>query len=139
MSSYQQQQQDPRQDQQRQKKQDEEARLASAVLAKQTADNVSRLLDTLLHDYDKTLRPGVEGILHVCLFRIISSCSAGPAVLVEGNMQVRSMGPISEIDMVQYIVVYDNRLLIIIYRVTPWIATSDNLGWTIGWHMLDTR
>ena len=27
-------------------------------------------------------------------------CAAGPAVLVEGNMQVRSMGPISEIDMV---------------------------------------
>ena len=98
MSSYQQQHQDPRQGQQRQKKQEEEARLATAVLAKQTADNVSRLLDTLLQDYDMTLRPGVEGIIHDTWYILL--CAAGPAVLVEGNMQVRSMGPISEIDMV---------------------------------------
>ena len=70
MSSYQQQQQDQRQVQQSKKKQDEEERLATAMLAKQTADNVSRLLDTLLHDYDKTLRPGVEGILHVCCLEL---------------------------------------------------------------------
>lgn len=50
----------------------------------QTADNVTFLLDNLLKDYDNSLRPNI----------------GGEPLMVEINMQVRSMGPISEVDMV---------------------------------------
>ena len=56
----------------------------AAILANQTAYNVSRLLNNLLKDYDNTLRPNF----------------GGPTTLIDVNMQVRSMGPISEMDMV---------------------------------------
>ncbi|XP_059079847.1 gamma-aminobutyric acid receptor subunit alpha-3-like [Tigriopus californicus] len=49
----------------------------------QTADNVTFLLDNLLKDYDNSLRPNI----------------GGEPLMVEINMQVRSMGPISEVDM----------------------------------------
>eukprot|EP00095_Tigriopus_kingsejongensis_P011181 maker-scaffold456_size166325-snap-gene-0.27 protein:Tk11181 transcript:maker-scaffold456_size166325-snap-gene-0.27-mRNA-1 annotation:"gaba-gated ion channel grd isoform x2" len=49
----------------------------------QTADNVTFLLDNLLKDYDNSLRPNL----------------GGEPLMVEINMQVRSMGPISEVDM----------------------------------------
>merc|ERR1719422_2630624 len=52
-------------------------------LANQTAYNVSKLLDSLLQDYDNSLRPDF----------------GGGHTLIEVNMQVRSMGPISEMDM----------------------------------------
>ena len=52
----------------------------------QSAKNVTFLLDNLLKDYDNSLRPDMNG----------------KPLLVEINMQVRSMGPISEIDMVSY-------------------------------------
>ncbi|XP_023346187.1 gamma-aminobutyric acid receptor alpha-like [Eurytemora carolleeae] len=54
-----------------------------AKLANQTAYNVSKLLDNLLKDYDNNLRPDF----------------GGPSTLIDVNMQVRSMGPISEMDM----------------------------------------
>ena len=46
--------------------------------------NVSFLLNNLLHEYDNSLRPDL----------------GGNPLAVDINMQVRSMGPISEIDMV---------------------------------------
>merc|ERR1719422_1221798 len=52
-------------------------------LANQTAYNVSQLLDNLLQEYDNSLRPDF----------------GGGHTLIEVNMQVRSMGPISEMDM----------------------------------------
>ena len=59
---------------------------SNTSLAKQTAYNVSKLLDSLLKDYDNSLRPDF----------------GRSAVLIEVNMQVRSMGPISEMDMVRW-------------------------------------
>merc|ERR1719320_937697 len=54
-----------------------------ASIANQTAYNVSKLLDNLLKEYDNSLRPDF----------------GGPSLLIEVNMHVRSMGPISEMDM----------------------------------------
>ncbi|XP_071744347.1 gamma-aminobutyric acid receptor subunit alpha-6 isoform X2 [Lepeophtheirus salmonis] len=49
----------------------------------QSQRNVTFLLNNLLKQYDNSLRPGI----------------GGPPLLVEINIQVRSMGPISEVDM----------------------------------------
>lgn len=59
------------------------SRTEVANIANQTAYNVSKLLDNLLQEYDNVLRPDF----------------GGPSLLIEVNMQVRSMGPISEMDM----------------------------------------
>lgn len=65
------------------KTQEEEQRESQRRFANQTAQNVTFLLDHLLQQYDNSLRPDIRG----------------PPLVVEINMQVRSMGPISEIDM----------------------------------------
>ena len=62
----------------------EEERENLKKFANQTAQNVTFLLDHLLQQYDNSLRPDIRG----------------PPLIVEINMQVRSMGPISEVDMV---------------------------------------
>ncbi|KAI8798103.1 gamma-aminobutyric acid receptor alpha-like isoform X2 [Biomphalaria glabrata] len=49
-----------------------------------TAVNISNVLDTLLEGYDKRLRPGF----------------GGEAVVVNADLSLRSMGPISELDMI---------------------------------------
>ena len=82
--------------------------VSNILLANQTAYNVSKLLDSLLQDYDNSLRPDFAGNSVKCraLFKLsvrqTTNCSPypGPSLLIEVNMQVRSMGPISEMDMV---------------------------------------
>ena len=64
-------------------------------------------------------------------------------------MQVRSMGPISEMDMVSFIFLSTGNSLRITYhiininlkisRVTSWIATSVSPGWIRDSLLLDTR
>ena len=64
-----------------------------------TVYNVSHLLDSLLSNYDSSLRPdfGGKNQYHISDTQPLFP---GPPVLIEVNMQVRSMGPISEMDMV---------------------------------------
>lgn len=50
--------------------------------------NISELLDNLLHGYDNSVRPDF----------------GGPPATVEVDIMVRSMGPISEVDMVGFII-----------------------------------
>ena len=75
-----------------------EYEISSSLLANQTAYNVSKLLDSLLHNYDNSLRPDFAGEHNIS--DISRHFSPGPSLLIEVNMQVRSMGPISEMDMV---------------------------------------
>jgi len=49
--------------------------------------NISDLLDNLLRGYDNSIRPDF----------------GGPPAIVEVDIMVRSMGPISEVDMVSHI------------------------------------
>lgn len=49
--------------------------------------NISELLDNLLRGYDNSVRPGF----------------GGPPAMVEVDIMVRSMGPISEVDMVRFL------------------------------------
>ena len=66
-----------------------------------TVYNVSQLLDSLLSNYDNSLRPDTGGeYKHQVFCFLLSPFPPGPPVLIEVNMQVRSMGPISEMDMV---------------------------------------
>ena len=74
--------------------------ISSSLLANQTAYNVSKLLDSLLHNYDNSLRPDFAGE-HNTTPTVTRHSSPGPSLLIEVNMQVRSMGPISEMDMVR--------------------------------------
>ena len=74
----------------------------------QTVHNVTFLLNNLLHQYDNSLRPDLGGTtVTTFLFcfrhhKIHSFFSSpGDPLTVDINMQVRSMGPISEIDMVR--------------------------------------
>jgi len=58
--------------------------------------NISDLLDNLLRGYDNSIRPDF----------------GGPPAIVEVDIMVRSMGPISEVDMVSHIFCfYDNHNL----------------------------
>ena len=50
---------------QRQQQQHQQPEHAHLSLAKQTAHNVSRLLDNLLKDYDNSLRPDLEGMTYM--------------------------------------------------------------------------
>ena len=71
------------------------------VNTNQTVSNVSILLDSLLKDYDNSLRPDFGGDLWITNQSVLVNCpGSGGAVLIEVNIQVRSMGPISEMDMV---------------------------------------
>ena len=91
---------------------DKATEVSNIILANQTAYNVSKLLDSLLQDYDNSLRPDFAGKtlwlhhspVHQCSGQTLckTNCSliSGPSLLIEVNMQVRSMGPISEMDMV---------------------------------------
>ncbi|XP_055895587.1 gamma-aminobutyric acid receptor alpha-like isoform X3 [Biomphalaria glabrata] len=58
--------------------------LAQIMSDGKTAVNISNVLDTLLEGYDKRLRPGF----------------GGEAVVVNADLSLRSMGPISELDMI---------------------------------------
>ncbi|XP_075213762.1 gamma-aminobutyric acid receptor alpha-like [Lycorma delicatula] len=70
--------------------------------------NVSELLDNLLRGYDNSIRPGF----------------GGPPAVVEVDIMVRSMGPISEVDMTYSMDCYfrqswlDRRLAYIGYKDT---------------------
>ena len=81
------------------RKEGTEYEISSSLLANQTAYNVSKLLDSLLLNYDNSLRPDFAGE-HETFLDISRHFSPGPSLLIEVNMQVRSMGPISEMDMV---------------------------------------
>ncbi|XP_059152298.1 gamma-aminobutyric acid receptor alpha-like [Physella acuta] len=58
--------------------------LAQIIHDGKTATNISFVLDSLLEGYDKRLRPGF----------------GGEAVTVNADLSLRSMGPISELDMI---------------------------------------
>ncbi|CAL1532988.1 unnamed protein product [Lymnaea stagnalis] len=58
--------------------------LAQMLTNGKTAVNISNVLDSLLEGYDKRLRPGF----------------GGEAVVVNADLSLRSMGPISELDMI---------------------------------------
>ena len=82
------------------RKESPEYEISSSLLANQTAYNVSKLLDSLLHNYDNSLRPDFAGENNTTP-TVTTHSSPGPSLLIEVNMQVRSMGPISEMDMVK--------------------------------------
>ncbi|KAL8558961.1 hypothetical protein ACOMHN_028273 [Nucella lapillus] len=79
---------------------------------------VTRVLDKLLHGYDKEVRPGIAGVIkvymldctgghqgvYVGLYR--GSFFTGETVYVTTNMLIKSMGPISEADMSYSMQVY---------------------------------
>ena len=76
--------------------------MSKISMAKQIAYNVSKLLDTLLEDYDNSLRPEFGGrILQFIFDDDVNDLEPGSSISIEANMQVRSMGPISEVDMVR--------------------------------------
>lgn len=64
--------------------------------------NISILLDSLLRGYDNSIRPNFGGKyviyagFHLSFFYLF----AGPPAIIEVDIVVRSMGPISEMDMV---------------------------------------
>lgn len=67
--------------------------------------NISTLLDNLLRGYDNSIRPGFGGkpLFGCCKSQAIKkgACGVvGPPAVVEVDIMVRSMGPISEVDMV---------------------------------------
>ena len=67
----------------------------------------------------------------------VTVLSLGPSLLIEVNMQVRSMGPISEMDMVGKSMLCV--IIIIFCRATSWTATLGSHGWTRGCHLKDIR
>ena len=69
----------------------------------------------------------------------VTVLSLGPSLLIEVNMQVRSMGPISEMDMVSLSLLGVIIIIIFFHRATLWTATLGSHGWTRGCHLKDIR
>lgn len=76
---------------------------------KNNHQNISTLLDNLLRGYDNSIRPDFGGnylgrflikLAERRLPRPAFCFFAGPPAIVEVDIMVRSMGPISEVDMV---------------------------------------
>lgn len=66
-------------------------------------ENISTLLDNLLRGYDNSIRPDFGGVYRIFYKRLdIQKFNfTGPPAVVEVDIMVRSMGPISEVDMVR--------------------------------------
>ena len=69
----------------------------------------------------------------------VTISSLGPSLLIEVNMQVRSMGPISELDMVSTKYVVSTSSSSSFCRATSWTATLGSHGWTRGCQLKDIR
>ena len=61
--------------------------------------NISELLDNLLRGYDNSVRPGF----------------GGPPAIVEVDLEVRSMGPVNEVDMVSVLFLYVFEIIVKIF------------------------
>ena len=81
-------------------------------LSKAVSSNITNILESLLKDYDKTERPSYQN---------------GEPTKVNVNILIRSMGPISEMQMVRLLVIV-KKSLNSPFSITPWIATFDNIG-----------
>lgn len=67
--------------------------------------NISSLLNNLLQGYDNSIRPDFGGKIFLNFWILntimIFLMFGGPPAIVEVDIMVRSMGPISEVDMVR--------------------------------------
>ena len=66
-------------------------------LSKAVSSNITNILESLLKDYDKTERPSYQN---------------GEPTKVNVNILIRSMGPISEMQMVRHLVIGDREEII---------------------------
>ena len=110
------------------------SRSNSESLSKAVSANITRILEDLLKNYDKTERPSFQdGEMIKAKFNLAVKrwWNLGKPTEVKVNILIRSMGPISEMKMVWHQSLYFESLFLLIVTIQVQSQNSKGLGLTL--------